>query len=155
MLKISDLLLRQTNNDSIAIKYGDKILCYSNWNKQSLKVAQNIRSKASSDSLNIALFLPNSINYAIAYFAVQFSNKIIVPIDIQSKAPEIVSTLQYCEIDLVISDSDHIEFLKDILNGYDCRIDIYNIASDEIVPLNGNKAPIPEYRGADYTPGAE
>lgn len=141
-MRLSDLLLRQMNNDSIAIKFGDKILRYSDWNKQSSKIAQNIRSTVSSGSLNIAIFLPNSIYYAVAYFAVQFSNKIIVPIGIQAKGPEIVSTLEYCEIDLIISDSEHLQFLKGIFDDYDCMIDIYNIDSDKIISLNDNKAPI-------------
>jgi len=144
ILRISDLLLRQSNNGSTAIKFGDKMLRYSDWNKQSLKIAQNIKDKVSSNSLNIAVFLPNSINYAIAYFAVQFSDKIIIPIGIQAKAPEIVSTLHYCEVDLVISDSEHIESLVSILNAYDYRIDIYNIDSDEIVSLNNKKTLIPK-----------
>ena len=143
-LRLSDLLIRQIDNDSIAIKYDDKILRYSDWNKQSSKIAQNIISKVSSDSLNITVFLPNSINYVIAYFAVQFSKKIIVPIGIQSKRPEIISTIKYCEIDLIISDTERLESLKDILNDYAYRIEIYNIDSDEMISLNTNKEPIPK-----------
>lgn len=141
ILRINDLLLHQAKNDSVAIKFGDKILRYSDWYKQALTIAQNIK-EVSSNSLNIAVFLPNSINYAIAYFAIQFSDKVIVPIGIQAKAPEIVSTLQYCEVDLVISDSEHLKTLKNILDDYDYMIDIYNIDSDEIVSLNNTKIPI-------------
>ena len=143
-LRLSDLLLRQVDNDSAAIKYDDKILRYSDWNKQSSKIAQNIRCQVSRDTLNVAIFLPNSINYAIAYFAVQFSKKIIVPMGIQSKKPEIISNLKYCEIDLIISDTERLDSLREILNEYAYRIEIYNIDSDEMISLNTNKEPIPK-----------
>lgn len=142
MLRLSDLLLRQAYNNSTAIKYADISLSYSDWNKRSIKIAQNIKSKTSSDSLNVAIFLPNSINYAIAYFAVQFSDKVMVPIGIHAKEPEIINTLKYCEIDLIISDSEHVKLLNGILSSYAYRIFIFNIDSDDTISLNPNKEPI-------------
>lgn len=137
-MRLSDLLLRQAKNDSAAIKCGDKILRYSDWNERALKIARNIIKRTSKASLNIAIFLPNSINYAIAYFAVQFSEKIAVPIDIQAKALEILSTLRYCEIDLIISDAEHLKYLRTTLDNYTYRINIYDIDSNEIILLNSN-----------------
>lgn len=48
---------------------------------------------------NICLFLPNSIEYAIGYFAISFANRTIVPVNIKSKAREIMSFLEKYEID--------------------------------------------------------
>lgn len=143
-MRITDLLLRQANKDLTAIKYGNISLSYSDWYRQSVKVALKIKSKVSTDSSNIAILLPNSINYAIAYFAIQFSDNIVVPIGIQAKAPEIISSLEYCEIDLVISDTEHLEFLKSTIKGYDYGVDIYIIDSDDFITLNDNIASVPK-----------
>jgi long-chain acyl-CoA synthetase len=143
-MRLNNLLFRQANNDSAAIKYSDKILSYADWNTQSLKAAQKIKNEALDNSLNVAVFLPNSINYAVAYFAVQFSDKILVPIGVQAKELEIISTLKYCEIDLIISDSEHLEYLKGILKGYGYRVDVYVIDLDEIILLHENKNMIPK-----------
>ena len=109
---IKDLLLRQKGNDSIAIKQGTNYISFRDWNNASALISNDILSLLSTKSINIATLLPNSINYAIAYFAVQYANKVLIPISIQSKEPELLSTFEYCETDLIITDSKYLPFVQ-------------------------------------------
>lgn len=100
---LTDLLIRQNNNTKTAIKYGTKEISFIEWYRRAKEMSKEVERLVSQESKSIAIFLPNSIDYAVAYYAVLFSNKIIIPIGIQSKANEIISTILYCEIELIIT----------------------------------------------------
>lgn len=136
---IKELLKRQKNNHSIAIHYGEKKVSYYEWDSASQYISKEITEILNDSSVNIGSFLPNSINYAIAYFGVQYANKVLVPIGIQAKKTEILSTVEYCEIDLIITDTPHIDILKKTFYFYNYRIFIYNIDNAEIIEVNCKK----------------
>lgn len=129
---IRDLLERNKENNKIALKQGDREVSYSEWYRMSLKVAESINHSVSEDAHNIAIFLPNSISYAIAYFGISFSNRVIVPVDCNVTAYELRSVLKYCEVDLLISDEEHKDFLKEALGEYDYKCSMLNIDSNKI-----------------------
>lgn len=141
---IKDLLLRQKENDSIAIKHGKNYISFRDWNNASALISNNILSLLSTISINVATLIPNSINYAIAYFAVQYTNRVLIPINIQSKGPELLATLEYCEVDLIITDSKHLSFVRDVVDRYNYRIIIYNIETLEIIEINSDKQFVPK-----------
>lgn len=136
---INDLLIRQKNNDKIAIKQDDKTLSYKQWFNESMRMADNISAMICNNSICIAIFLPNSIDYAIAYFSILFSKRIIIPIGIQAKYPEVLSTLEYCEIDMIITSSTYKNFIEDAISKYNNKIFIYYIDEDKTEILNEKK----------------
>jgi len=143
-LRLDELLRRQANNGAVAIKHGDKTLSYSDWNERSLELSKNLESVLASDSLNIAIFLPNSIDYAIAYFSILYSTRIIVPIGTQSKGLEITSTLEYCEIDIIITNLQYRDFLKDCLSNYMYRVSLCFLEDQNSEIMNEDKPFIPK-----------
>lgn len=136
---LNDLLTRQRNNDKTAIKQGNKGITYSRWFTESMWIADVISNQITDISKCVAIFLPNSINYAIAYFSVLFSKRIIIPIGIQAKYPEIISTLEYCEIDMIITSTKYKGFIEDTLTKYNNKIFIYYIDEDKINTYNQDK----------------
>lgn len=130
-MQIDELLIRQYNNEKIAIKYSNKIITYKQWYKKSKNLEKIILDIIQEKSKTVAIFLPNSIEYAVAYFGISFSKKVIVPIDPQSKGPEICSTVKYCEIDLIISNSKYKLLFKETFKDYLNKIVIYFIDSQE------------------------
>ncbi len=133
---LSELLKKHKRNDNIAIKFGSKEFTFREWYVQTEVLSNKINDVIESCSLNIALFLPNSIQYAIAYFAVLFSEKVIIPIGIQSKCLEITSTLEYCEVDLVISSLKYRDFLMECLLHYKHKIIILFVEDCSIQYIN-------------------
>ena len=121
-MRIKELLQRQEQSTEIAIKSDKESLTYKQWNERAADLSKRIAEQTSPKSRNIAIFLPNSISYAVAYFAAAFADKVVVPIGVKAKGPEIVSTLQYCEIDLILTDTTGFDSLKEILEGYPYRI---------------------------------
>lgn len=138
-LYLTELLVRQKNNKKIAIKHGKNSITYESWHKESYELSELINTNVKNDSRNIAIFLPNSIYYSIAYFAILFSDKVIIPIGTQSKGLEIKSILEYCEIDLIISDLQYKDFLLESLADYNHCISILFIDDGSIEVVNKNK----------------
>lgn len=119
---LTGLLERQKNNQKIAIKQGEKECTYTNWYNSSMSLSEKLNKFSEKNSNNIAVFLPNSISYAIAYFAILFSKKVIVPIDVQCKGPEIASILEYCETDIIITSMCYRDFLIESLLPYKYKV---------------------------------
>lgn len=135
---IKDLLKRQ-KSDKIAIKFGNEVLTYYDWDVTSNKIANLLKQNLPDNSLSIALYLPNSINYAIAYFGVLYADKVIVPIGIQAKEPELLSTIEYCEVDLIITDTMHCEYVQKCLQKNKYRVIIYVVDNSDIIIINSDK----------------
>lgn len=136
---LTELLERQQYNNKIAIKYGENAVTYKEWYNCSRQLSNVLNNSVAEGSLNIAIFLPNSINYAIAYFSILFSNKIIVPIGTQSKGLEITSTLEYCEINVIITSLQYRDFLKDCLSAYKYQVMLLFIEDQSIEKINSEK----------------
>lgn len=131
-MRISELLIRQKDNNAMAIKKGKNSITYSEWHFEALKISKKIMNVLTNNSICLTVFLPNSINYAKAYFAIQYLNRIVVPIGIQAKSTEILSTLEYCESDFIITDSQNISYIEECLKDYKYKVFIYNIDTSEI-----------------------
>lgn len=136
---VSELLLRLSNSTIIALKQGNDFLTYSEWCEKSKILSQCLSNCLQEESLTIVLYLPNSISYAIAYFGVLFSEKIIVPIGTQAKEPEIISTIEYCEADMIITDLQHEEYVYSCLECYDKKIYVYIIDTNRFTLIHEDK----------------
>lgn len=139
---ISELICRQKKNNKIAIKYGNKEISYCELYEKSKTLACTISSHTNQEKNNVAIFLPNSINYAIAYFAVAISKNVIVPIGVQSKSAEIISTIDYCEIDLIVTSYAYRELLCECLKDYSYSVSVLFVEDCTIEKINIDKQKI-------------
>lgn len=80
---------------------------------------------------NIGIFIPNSVNYIIAYFTIASIDSVIVPFDVNSKKNQILSTIDYCELNLIITDNHYYEYLSEITAEERQKIVLYNLDSFE------------------------
>lgn len=131
-MRISELLIRQKENVNLVIKKGKESITYQALHLAAVEISESISTVLANDSLCVTIFLPNSINYAKAYFAIQYINRIVVPVGTQAKSAEILSTLEYCESDLIITDSQNIPYVKECLSEYAYKVFVFNIDSFEI-----------------------
>lgn len=136
---LQDLLERFKENHKVAIKFADNEITYQEWYKRSKILSRKLKAITTKNSCNIGIFLPNSIDYAVAYFSVLFSDKIIVPINIQSKENEIISTLTYCEIDVIITSLRYSEFVKKSLLEFEYREILLFCDNQSTVIINDKK----------------
>lgn len=125
-MKVKEILMKQQNRDSIAIKYKDQRVTYRQFHEMVMKRSNYVNS-FTDDSSNIGIFLPNSLDYAIAYFTIAYLDKIIVPIGSQAKIPEIVSTIQYCGLKLILTNTEYALVLAKYLSEENFRITIVDI----------------------------
>lgn len=134
---ISDLLKRQASNNKIAIKYANNSITFCDWHNRASVVGDLINSITTSN--NIAIFLHNSINYALSYFSILYADKTIVPIDVNSKKTELLSILEYAEVSCIVSSEEYISTLKSFLSEYQYKIQILNINDSTVTAINQEK----------------
>lgn len=123
---LKDILLDKRSSDNVAVIYNDNQYTYNQIFRSVLSHADNI---CEASGKNVGLFVQNSIEYVIGYFAISFANKVIVPIETNCKEKQILSTVDYCELDLVVTNSDNFSYLSEILeNGVESDVEIYNLS---------------------------
>ncbi|MCP3660226.1 MAG: acyl--CoA ligase [Bacteroidetes bacterium] len=131
MKTIKDILIKYANYNKLAIQYGEKTITYKQLFLSVNKIKDTI-SKSVEDTQNIAIFVPNSIQYGVFYFVICFLNKVIVPINVQSKKYEILAIINYCDIKVVITNDFYLQQLKDILKNNNVTIISVNSNIDHI-----------------------
>jgi long-chain acyl-CoA synthetase len=123
---LKDILIMSKNSQKIAIKYGDSVITYEQLFNFATDNTELIIKKAGCVT-NIGIFLPNSIQYAVAYFTITLMNKVIVPLDIQIKKIELMSTIEYCDIKIIITNTMYKKVIKEFLNDFEYRIILFNL----------------------------
>ena len=114
-MRISDYLTMHKDSSNIAIIHGDNNITYQKLYEKSLELSYAV---ATHECNNVALFLPNGIDYVIGYFSVLFSNKTIVPINIQTGQADICRALEFCDVSLVVTNSKSISIINQIKEQY-------------------------------------
>lgn len=137
---ISELLSRQKNNNKIAIKYRNKEISYCELYRKSETLSSSIINHINIENNNVAIFLPNSIDYVIAYFAITISKNVIVPIGVQSKPTEIINTIDYCEIDLIVTSYAYREIVCKCLEKYSFTVAVLFVEDGTIEKFNIDKS---------------
>ena len=133
---VPQLLERQKDAHKVAITQGDKNITYSQWYAASQEISLSLSGFVQAASKCVAIFLPNSINYAVAYFSILLAGRIVVPIDTKARAPEVRSTLQYCEIDYIVTSQQEKELLLNLLSQYPHKVVVLCIDTKEETVLN-------------------
>ncbi len=102
---IADLLLAQADSDRPAVLDGDRSLSYRDLTTGAQRLATRI-TKADPSGANVALLLPNSDTFVVAYFAAHIAGRTVVPVHPATGPDELVSTLDYCDVVVVLSDEN-------------------------------------------------
>lgn len=136
-IRIENLLLRQKNNNNIAIKQGKMAISFAEWHKGAQRIKKRIENAdAYGYAHSIGIFISNSIEYALAYFAGLYSNKIIVPISTQAKADEIKRVLEYQELEIIITVSCNNSILNQAILEINRPFEIYNVDTDDFICMS-------------------
>jgi long-chain acyl-CoA synthetase len=124
---LKDILLGKKNSQKVAIKWKNISIMYEqlfNIVNHNIKLIREIDEVVSD---NIGIFLPNSIQYVIAFFTITLMDKVIVPISVQAKKAEIKSTIEYCELKIIITNTQYKDVLKSFLDDSDLMVIIFNL----------------------------
>lgn len=128
---LKDILYKKRNSFDIAIVYND---CYMTYNEFFNKVEDKAKhlEKIGYKTNQIGIFLSNTIDYIIAYFAITFIDNIIVPISATSRESELISIIEYCDLSLIITNNHYKEDLKCVLKNYTREIFIFSLDDNSI-----------------------
>ena len=132
-MKVKDILIRQQENDKVAICYRNVEITYKCLYEKASSFSGLI--KEIRHNRNVGIFLNNSIDYAIGYFAVAFLDDIIIPIEDSIKKNMLESIVTYCEISLIITNNENYKQLEEMLTDFAYKVDILNIDTVECISV--------------------
>lgn len=138
-IKIENFLESNKNLQKSAIIYKNNTISYSELYEKAKVVSEYIINTRINYGKNIGIYLPNSINYAISYFGITFADKVIVPIHYMAKFREVLSTIEYCEMKVILTDTGNLNKLLDTVKECKYCIDIIIIDKLEVLTVNSDK----------------
>ena len=141
---IQDLLLANQENTNVAVIHRDIKYTYK-WIYEKARAHSFNLLKCKHD--NIGLFIDNSIDYVIGYFSIALAGKTIVPIETNGKKEIILSIIDYCEVEEVVTNSENYDFLERILFDRKTDIIIYNLdldINDKMISVNSDDLEVGE-----------
>ena len=106
-MRVEDFLLNHKDDIHEALHCDGESLSYSKLYEEARLVSEIIQLK--SGSKNVLILLENSLEYVVSFFAVLFSRRTVVPIRYTSKPSEIQNVVDFCEVDLILTDSKKAE----------------------------------------------
>ena len=125
---IKDYIRLNSTIEKDAVVEGENSITYSGLYRRANIIAEKIKS-IQSNRCHIAIVIPNSIDYVVAFSAVVLSDNVVVPIYAKSSIHEIEKVVDYCDIGMIIAVDQTIDF---VLSGkYRHRITVLNISKME------------------------
>lgn len=137
-----DIMENQKDNQKTALIYKNKTLPYRELYQLARKNA--ICLSQINTGNNIGIYLPNSIDYVLAYFSIAYMKKTIVPFNVQAQQNELLRIMIYSGVSLIITNSDNFITLQKKTFQLEPRVPVYLIDTMEITAIGGKEAlPMP------------
>ena len=137
LMQIHELLFQHQESEKTVIIQAGRSLSYAELCIRVENSAAGLRNCIDESVASVAIFIPNSIAYAIGYFSIAKNNKTIVPISISSTPTEVFATLNYCGAECVVTDLENVDKLIAMLEADAARsfYRIFNVETLEIVDV--------------------
>jgi long-chain acyl-CoA synthetase len=84
-----------------AIIYKNKRITYKELVSYSINLSEFITNSCGKGKQPLGIFLPNSSDYAVAFFAVAYSDNVVVPFNVNMKKTELDRIIKYLDISVL------------------------------------------------------
>lgn len=102
-ISVFKLINKKQNEVKTAIVFQDKKVTYKELVSLSVYLSDIITSRFKSIRESIGIFICGSLDYAVAFFSIIYSNKVVVPLNVNMKKPELIRILEYLKIRIIIT----------------------------------------------------
>ena len=99
-----------------ALVFGTKSMTYEELDKESSRLADGLKSLGASEGTRVAVMLPNIPQFVCAFFAIQKLGAIAVPINTLYKAGEILHVLGDSEAEVIVTLSNYVPAIQEIMH---------------------------------------
>lgn len=141
-MNLIDLIKKKVYQDNIAIVTQNEKISYRELLTLSLRLSSIINNNYGKGKESIGVFLPGSLDYAIAFCGIAASNKVVVPLNINMKKAEFLRQIKYLHIRAVVTNDVYLKKLSELSND---NIDIINVKSNKIQYSKFSSIPLNEY----------
>jgi long-chain acyl-CoA synthetase len=97
----------ETTPDKAALIDGSASLSWAELDAQVDRCAAGLRAAGHEAGSRIGVLLPNSIDFAVAYFGILRGGFVVVPLNVGYTAPELAYQLENASVPVVVTDATH------------------------------------------------
>jgi len=162
---LNDWAIRKPNK--IALIFEDRQVTYAETRRLSDNLARGISALGISKGDPVAIFLPNCLEYAIAYYAIMKLGGICAPLDVRLKKEELITIFTDAQMKAVITTSDFVplfQTVKSKIPSLECIVSLGGGTGEGVTGMeallnqDGAELPAPEVSSDDvalylYTSG--
>lgn len=115
LASLADVLSRsaQRHPEKVALIDGDRSLTYAELDAAAGRVAANLAARVPGRGERIGLLLPNSLEFAVALFAVLRSGHVVLPLSTAYTASELGQQVRDAGARLILADGGHLRLARD------------------------------------------
>lgn len=115
---VQDFLERSVNRlpDKIALICNGKSLSYAEINEQANRLANQLKAQGLERGDRVALYLPNSVELAIAIFAALKAGGVFVPINHTTKEDKLTYILNNCQAKVLLTSGKQISLVRQLID---------------------------------------
>ena len=134
---LSDILKNHSDSEKIALIYREQMLTFKDWDYRA-NCLSGVFSILTQGKV-VAIFIENSLNYALSYFGILYSNKTVFPIMTKLKDQECLELIIFTNTDLIVSCEKYRSRLSRILINCGFQTTIYFMDSGKYIKIGGKK----------------
>ena len=131
-MKIADRLKEKQYCKNIAVVDGTVQLTYQDLYKKASTLSQ-VLAFVSTRREHVAILLPNSANYVVAYCSVLLAGDVVVPIYFKATGEEIKNSVEYCDTNILITDTENFARVEN--TSFDHQVVVINIDTLSMIGL--------------------
>lgn len=136
-----DILANNQASGKTAIIHNGEDISYRELYERSLLLGNTLRLKSFKNK-NIGIYINNSINYVIAYFAITYIGAVIVPLDVEAPVEQLKVCIEANDLCVILTDRLHYNNSLRTLNTWEVTVvdisqvfDLHNCANHIIPPM--------------------
>ncbi len=118
MVSFFDQLVSETAKtypDKCALIFKQRQISYAELEEQMAKFARGLTSLGLQRHDRVAVFLPKTIETVSSFFATSLAHGVFVPVNSVLKAPQVQHILNDCDVKILITSSDRLKALAEII----------------------------------------
>ena len=100
--------------DKTAIFFRDEEITYSQLNDRTRAIASGLMEMGVEKGNNVAMLIPNRVEFMYAFFGVMKAGAVAVPINTLLKGEEVTYIVNNCETEVMIVTDEHIDLIRSI-----------------------------------------
>lgn len=124
----------------IKLPMGYEHITYHELLESCMSAARELQSSGLKAGDHVCLYGGNTAGWAVSYFAIQIFGGVVVPLDAQLSAGNLLNIISYSDSNAIIADVNHLGELETVLQNYEREVKLFSMEKLGALPEPNDRA---------------